>query len=128
VVTDEPAREFFRACPICAWCNCKTGKFNSLPWGTQRARDIVPASPLGERLFKDTFSIDDSEARTQACKFEHIISPELTSASARSSGTPRPARTGIPSPRAKCCNGKSRFDRAPETMPTPLDPKKTNER
>ncbi|HEX8872603.1 MAG TPA: ATP-binding cassette domain-containing protein, partial [Candidatus Acidoferrum sp.] len=45
--------------------------------GKSRARDVVLRHRLAERLFKDTFRIDDHEAHSQACKFEHIISPEL---------------------------------------------------
>src|SRR5271169_4853528 len=45
--------------------------------GRSRARDVVRRHRLAERLFKDTFRIDEHEAHTQACKFEHIISPEL---------------------------------------------------
>ncbi|HXL23373.1 MAG TPA: iron dependent repressor, metal binding and dimerization domain protein, partial [Candidatus Dormibacteraeota bacterium] len=53
------------------------GDVHLTPSGSSRARDVVRRHRLAERLFKDTFAIDDSEARTQACKFEHIISPEL---------------------------------------------------
>ena len=45
--------------------------------GENRARDIVRRRRLAERLLTDTFSIADSEADSHACKFEHIISPEL---------------------------------------------------
>lgn len=45
--------------------------------GQRRARDVVRRRRLAERLFTDTFSIANAEADSQACKFEHIITPEL---------------------------------------------------
>ena len=56
--------------------------------GKSRARDVVRRHRLAERLFKDTFRIDDHEAHSQACKFEHIISPELDAADLLFSGAP----------------------------------------
>jgi putative ABC transport system ATP-binding protein len=71
--------------------------------GSQRARDVVRRHRLAERLFKDTFSIEDSEARNQACKFEHIISPELDQRICTFLGHPKTCPHGNPIPPGDCC-------------------------
>jgi len=74
--------------------------------GSSRARDVVRRHRLAERLFKDTFAIDDSEAHTQACKFEHIISPELDQRICSFLGHPKTCPHGNPIPPGDCCNHK----------------------
>src|SRR6266404_210426 len=76
--------------------------------GSQRARDVVRRHRLAERLFKDTFSVDDSEAHTQACKFEHIISPELDQRICTFLGHPKTCPHGNPIPPGDCCDGKAK--------------------
>jgi DtxR family Mn-dependent transcriptional regulator len=73
------------------------------PMGASRARDVVRRHRLAERLFKDTFSIDDGEALTQACKFEHIISPELDQRICTFLGHPKTCPHGNPIPPGNCC-------------------------
>jgi putative ABC transport system ATP-binding protein len=73
--------------------------------GQNRARDVVRRHRLAERLFKDTFRIDDHEAHTQACKFEHIISPELDQRICTFLGHPTTCPHGNPIPPGDCCDG-----------------------
>ena len=68
--------------------------------GTRRARDVVRRHRLAERLFKDTFAVEDSEAHNQACKFEHIISPELDQRICTFLGHPKTCPHGNPFPPA----------------------------
>ena len=71
------------------------------PRGRQRAADIIRRHRLAERLFTDSLALDsESEIEQQACKFEHILSPEATTRSARSWAIPAPARTARRSRRA----------------------------
>jgi Mn-dependent DtxR family transcriptional regulator len=79
--------------------------------GKSRARDVVRRHRLAERLFKDTFSIDEHEAHTQACKFEHIISPELDQRICSFLGHPTTCPHGNPIPPGECCNHKEDPDR-----------------
>ena len=74
--------------------------------GSERARGVVRRHRLAERLFKDTFSVDDTEAHTQACRFEHIISPELDQRICTFLGHPKTCPHGNPIPPGDCCNGK----------------------
>jgi putative ABC transport system ATP-binding protein len=80
--------------------------------GNRRARDVVRRHRLAERLFKDTFAIDDSEAHTQACKFEHIISPELDQRICTFLGHPKTCPHGNPIPPGDCCDGNPKSSRS----------------
>lgn len=71
--------------------------------GQSRARDVVRRHRLAERLFRDTFRIDDHEAHSQACKFEHIISPELDERICSFLGHPTTCPHGNPIPPGSCC-------------------------
>ena len=84
----------------------RNGEAELTPVGSQRARGVVRRHRLAERLFKDTFSVDDSEAHTQACRFEHIISPELDQRICTFLGHPKTCPHGNPIPPGDCCNGK----------------------
>ena len=74
--------------------------------GTRRARDVVRRHRLAERLFKDTFSIDETEAHQQACRFEHIISPELDQRICTFLGHPKTCPHGNPIPPGPCCDDR----------------------
>jgi putative ABC transport system ATP-binding protein len=80
--------------------------------GNRRARDVVRRHRLAERLFKDTFAVDDSEAHTQACKFEHIISPELDQRICTFLGHPKTCPHGNPIPPGECCDGNTKPGRS----------------
>jgi putative ABC transport system ATP-binding protein len=71
--------------------------------GKTRARDVVRRHRLAERVFKDTFRIDDHEAHSQACMFEHIISPELDERICSFLGHPKTCPHGNPIPPGDCC-------------------------
>ena len=73
------------------------------PVGSQRARGVVRRHRLAERLFKDTFAVDDTEAHDQACRFEHIISPELDQRICAFLGHPKSCPHGNPIPPGPCC-------------------------
>jgi putative ABC transport system ATP-binding protein len=71
--------------------------------GSRRARDVVRRHRLAERLFTDTFAIDDAEAHQQACRFEHIITPELDQRICSFLGHPKTCPHGNPIPPGACC-------------------------
>jgi len=83
----------------------QNGAVQLTPGGTRRARDVVRRHRLAERLFKDTFAVEDSEVHNQACKFEHIISPELDNAFVAFSGIRRRAAWQSDPP-GDCCKRK----------------------
>ncbi len=82
----------------------RDGEVQLTEQGNRRARGVIRRHRLAERLFKDTFAIDDSEAHTQACKFEHIISPELDHRICTFLGHPTTCPHGNPIPPGECCS------------------------
>jgi putative ABC transport system ATP-binding protein len=76
--------------------------------GTRRARDVVRRHRLAERLFTDTFAIEDAEAHRQACRFEHIITPELDQRICSFLNHPKTCPHGNPIPPGPCCEANGR--------------------
>jgi putative ABC transport system ATP-binding protein len=106
LVTQEPATRVLSRMADLRLVELNNGDVHLTPSGSSRARDVVRRHRLAERLFKDTFSIDDSEAHTQACKFEHIISPELDQRICTFLGHPKTCPHGNPIPAGPCCDPK----------------------
>jgi len=74
------------------------------PRGRERAGSIIRRHRLAERLFTDSLAMDsESEIEQQACKFEHILSPEATDKICTFLGHPRTCPHGAPIPRGVCC-------------------------
>ena len=73
------------------------------PRGENRARDIVRRRRLAERLLTDTFAIEQDAADSHACKFEHIISPELDQRICTFLGHPKTCPHGNVIPPGLCC-------------------------
>ena len=74
--------------------------------GSSRARDVIRRHRMAERLFTDTFAVGDPEAHSQACQFEHIISPELDEKICTFLGHPKTCPHGNPIPPGTCCNSR----------------------
>jgi putative ABC transport system ATP-binding protein len=105
VLPDEPASRVLNRMTELQLVEMQNGHVQLTPGGTRRARDVVRRHRLAERLFTDTFAIEDSEAHNQACKFEHIISPELDQRICTFLGHPKTCPHGNPIPPGACCNG-----------------------
>src|SRR2546421_4214501 len=74
------------------------------PRGRERAGNIIRRHRLAERLFTDSLAMDsESEIEQQACKFEHILSPEATDKICTFLGHPRTCPHGAPIPPGPCC-------------------------
>jgi Mn-dependent DtxR family transcriptional regulator len=72
--------------------------------GRQRAADIIRRHRLAERLFTDSLALDsETEIEQQACKFEHILSPEATDKICTFLGHPKTCPHGAPIPPGQCC-------------------------
>src|SRR6266496_2265031 len=72
--------------------------------GRHRAGDIIRRHRLAERLFTDSLALDsESEIEQQACKFEHILSPEATDKICSFLGHPKTCPHGAPIPPGQCC-------------------------
>ena len=78
--------------------------------GRQRAADIIRRHRLAERLFTDSLALDsETEIEQQACKFEHILSPEATDKICTFLGHPKTCPHGAAIPPGQCC-GLARTD------------------
>jgi putative ABC transport system ATP-binding protein len=72
--------------------------------GRERAASIIRRHRLAERLFTDSLAMDsETEIEQQACKFEHILSPEATDKICTFLGHPRTCPHGAPIPPGPCC-------------------------
>jgi putative ABC transport system ATP-binding protein len=81
------------------------------PRGRQRAADIIRRHRLAERLFTDSLALEsESEIEQQACKFEHILSPEATDKICTFLGHPRTCPHGAPIPAGQCCGRTAELD------------------
>jgi len=72
--------------------------------GRERAASVIRRHRLAERLFTDTLALrDDAEIETNACTFEHILSPEVTERICTFLGHPSRCPHGSPIPPGPCC-------------------------
>lgn len=72
--------------------------------GRKRAEDVIRRHRLAECLFTETFQVhDEREVAEQACRFEHILSPEATDSICSFLGHPRTCPHGSPIPAGECC-------------------------
>ncbi len=75
--------------------------------GEERARNVIRRHRLAERLFMDVLSIQDEiEVESSACKFEHILSPDVTDRICTLLGHPTACPHGSPIPHGDCCTEK----------------------
>ncbi len=80
------------------------------PKGEQRARNVIRRHRLAERLFMDVLSIrDEEEIESSACKFEHILSHEVTDKMCTLLGHPKACPHGSPIPEGDCCRSNDRL-------------------
>lgn len=97
------------------WVHLKGQTIELLPKGEKRAKELVRRHRLSLRLFYDLFSLDGAEA--EACKFEHILSPEVTESVCTLLGHPPNSPDGKPIPRGECC---SKFRQVMKPLVAPL--------
>jgi putative ABC transport system ATP-binding protein len=94
--------------------------------GRKRAEDVIRRHRLAERLFTETFHVhDEKEVAEQACKFEHILSPEATDSICSFLGHPRTCPHGSPIPAGECCleaAKTARVETVGQPQPNPVRP------
>jgi putative ABC transport system ATP-binding protein len=80
------------------------GKLEFTHKGHARARSVIRRHRLAERLFVDTLALRDNDSiESNACTFEHILSPEVTDRICVFLGHPRTCPHGSPIPPGECC-------------------------
>jgi len=76
--------------------------------GRQRAADVIRRHRLAERLFTESLGmVNEEEIEQQACKFEHILSPEATERICAFLGHPRTCPHGAAIPPGPCCGNRA---------------------
>jgi DtxR family Mn-dependent transcriptional regulator len=71
--------------------------------GERRARGVVRRHRLAERLFRDLLDASEGTMESQACEFEHILSPEATDSVCTLLGHPPTCPHGKAIPPGDCC-------------------------
>jgi DtxR family Mn-dependent transcriptional regulator len=71
--------------------------------GERRARGVVRRHRLAERLFRDLLDLGEGPMESQACEFEHILSPEAEASVCTLLGHPPTCPHGKPIPPGDCC-------------------------
>ena len=72
--------------------------------GKRHAADVIRRHRLAERLFTDSLAMqNEEEIEEQACRFEHILSPEATEKICSFLGHPKTCPHGAPIPLGDCC-------------------------
>jgi len=80
------------------------GQVGFTPQGYTRARNVIRRHRLAERLFVDTLALRDNDSiESNACTFEHILSPEVTDRICTFLGHPQTCPHGSPIPPGDCC-------------------------
>lgn len=84
--------------------------------GRPLAKELIRRKRLAEKLLAEVFSLSPSDVRSSACRFEHILSPEVTDSVCSFLGHPPACPHGKPIPRGQCCKKLSHHMR-PLVMP-----------
>lgn len=72
--------------------------------GEERARKIIRRHRLAEVLLQNLFDLDPFQMESSACKFEHILSKEVTESVCTFLGHPPVCPHGRSIPRGDCCD------------------------
>jgi putative ABC transport system ATP-binding protein len=79
--------------------------------GRDMAQSIIRRHRLAERLFTESLGMQSQEEiEEQACKFEHILSPEATEKICTFLGHPKTCPHGAPIPPGACCRAARLMD------------------
>lgn len=88
---------------INGFLNVEEGKILLTEKGETHAEQVTRRHRLAERLLVDLLQVSEEEAESSACKFEHILSPEVTDSICSLLGHPPLCPHGKPIPRGECC-------------------------
>jgi putative ABC transport system ATP-binding protein len=85
------------------WLRLEDGLVGLTPRGEERATFAVRRHRLAERLFYETFGIDEDLLHENALKIDPVLSPEVTQKICVYLHHPRTCPHGDPIPRGECC-------------------------
>ncbi len=114
-ISMESGDEVLKTLEKDSWIGVRGQEVELLPKGEKRAKELIRRHRLSLRMFQDLFDLKGAEA--EACKFEHILSAEVTDSVCTFLGHPPNAPDGKPIPRGECC---SMFKREVRPLVGPL--------
>jgi DtxR family Mn-dependent transcriptional regulator len=85
------------------WVKVEGERFQFEPEGELRAAQIVRRHRLAERLLHDVLDMGADQVEEDACRFEHILSPDATESICTFLGHPQTCPHGRPIPPGPCC-------------------------
>ena len=85
------------------WISLSEGRLRLTGLGEQRAAAAIRRHRLAERLFFDTFGMNEDQLHESAHKIEHTLSPEVTEKICTFLHHPLTCPHGSPIPRGECC-------------------------
>ncbi len=71
--------------------------------GRETAKNLTRRKRLAEKLLAEVLALGPSEIKSSACRFEHILSPEVTDSVCAFLGHPPTCPHGKPIPHGDCC-------------------------
>jgi putative ABC transport system ATP-binding protein len=85
------------------WISLSEGRLRLTGRGEQRAQASIRRHRLAERLFFDTFGMNEDQLHESAHKIEHTLSPEVTEKICTFLNHPLTCPHGSPIPHGECC-------------------------
>lgn len=85
------------------WVKVEGERFSFQPEGELLASQIVRRHRLAERLLHDVLEMGEDQVEEDACRFEHILSPDATESICTFLGHPQNCPHGKPIPPGPCC-------------------------
>ncbi len=79
------------------------GRIRLLEKGKEQAKNMVRRHRLGERLLVDVLQLRAEIVHKTACKFEHLLQPEVEESVCTLLGHPKICPHGKPIPPGECC-------------------------
>ncbi|HBL19152.1 MAG: hypothetical protein A2X36_01555 [Elusimicrobia bacterium GWA2_69_24] len=110
--------EVFDRLQVKGYLRIEAGKVGFSDEGERLARDVTRRHRLAERLLVDMLDLGADSIDENACRWEHILSPEATTAICTLLGHPRHCPHGTAIPPGECC---TKWTQQAESVITSLD-------
>ena len=89
------------------------GAYDFTETGRERGGDVIRRHRLAERLLTDVLNMENHEMESDACRFEHFLSPEVTNHICTLLGHPKTCPHGNSIPPGRCCEkAEKRYESA----------------
>ena len=95
----------------------ENGRISLTKKGNAMAKSIIRRHRIAEVLLSQVFELRDEDVHAEACKFEHVLGPDVTESVCTFLGHPPVCTHGNPIPRGNCCR---RFKRKMKPLVLPL--------